>query len=445
MKLSSRVRKTVYNTLHLTTFLTILTAITIYNVGLACLFVDAAVRALVCLIPNKNKQTFLFWPNFFLQAAAAFFSINVMLLARCPKIWDRLTRTGLDEIKNEIKTLLKNCGCSAFALVLIMVAGFVACVARGISAYLGTEVILGERFPLKKNMIMIFSTGIAAILTLNALLFTCVNMLTEAAKFLKAPQDYLKELRVAYGLTEYNKLLLFPIVILVWLLSSLPNAIGRRFFIKEFLARRALFLGDFLIPLQWVGQIIFPFSEMVIGLFTMGSSFKGAWLREGWDRLTSSCLFTFLMFGAGVSTWLAYSSLTIYDGFVDIYKEFDHPFSANSTALLSASNATCSIEYTDNAFLIHWGFVGLSVLLGIPATFAYFNYLLKFAKEGYDKLSSKLPSKLSGKCCCAQRFLGGRLRLATPPTLTINADLEDVVAISSEERAPLLAGRELAV
>jgi len=323
------------NLVHFAAFLFVAGSKTIYNFGSACLTVDAAVMSIYCLLEYNNKQAtpglFVEIPNFSLQLIAASFSTIVVMLSRYPAIWNGLTLDKLNEKRTELQEALVDCGrWRILVLGVIGICGFFACVARGISAYLATEVILGERLALGKlpfgEVAVVISAGIAAITVLiSSVLFSGVNMLTGAAKFLKDPKEALSNVRgcLAFFIMGF------------WFVGVLLKAVAMRFFIKAFLGRRSSILGAWLPVFQIAAQTAFFVSEFVMGLFTIGSSFEAGWWDSAKENMGSSIFFTGLALGDVVSMWLGYSSITIYDILVDLF--LAHPDSPDNTVCVAAT------------------------------------------------------------------------------------------------------------
>jgi len=382
------------NFCHGAAFLFVACSKTIYNFGSACLTVDAAVMSIYCLLEYNDKQAtpglFVEIPNFSLQLIAASFSTIVVMLSRYPAIWNGLTLDKLNQKRTELQEALEDCGrWRIFWLGVIGFCGFFACVARGISAYLATEVILGERLALGKSrfgeVVVVIPAGIIAAITvlISSLLFNGVNMLTGSAKFLKDPKEALSNIR---GCLAF-------IIMGFWFIGVLLKAVAMRFFIKAFLDRRSSILEAWLPVFQFVALPAFFVFEFVMGLFTIGSSFEPGWWESAKGNMGSSKLFTALALGDVVSMWLGYSSITIYDILVDFF--LAHPDSPDNTI--------CVAEHTNIDLVFRWIFVAASLLLGIPSALTYFNYILQYAKDGYDSVSAG---------CCRYALFGRRESVA---------------------------------
>jgi len=217
-------RSSIRGVAHGAAFLLVASSKTVYNVGAACLTVDAMVMAMYCLIEHNNKQAIpsqgLKDFSISLQAIAATFSTIVVMLSRYPKIWKNLKPSQLKEKLSALQEELQDCGrLRKWLLVGIGVFGLLACIARGISAYLGTEVILGDRLSFEKTGVAIFAWLVAITVVVSSMCFYLVSMLTAAARYLKQPT-----FKLSAG-------------IVVGFIGVIFTSVAMRFFIKEFLDR----------------------------------------------------------------------------------------------------------------------------------------------------------------------------------------------------------------
>lgn len=361
-------RSSIRGATHGAAFLLVASSKTVYNVGAACLTVDAMVMAMYCLIEYNNKQAIpsqgLKDFSISLQAIAATFSTIVVVLSRYPEIWKNLKISQLQETLDALKEELQDCGrLRKWLLVGIGVFGLLACIARGISAYLGTEVILGDRLSFEKTGVAIFAWLIAITVVISSMCFYLVSMLTAAARYLKQP---------AFKLSAG---------VVVGFIGVIFTSVAMRFFIKEFLDRRDASSAG-----QITGQIVFSVAELIMGLFTTTYSFKSGWKKKAKQKMRSSGLFTFFVVGDAVSTWLGYSTITLYSILIDI-------FLLQSSASKD-STSVCVSDSDSESLALSWTFLTVSWMVAIPATLAYFNYLIKYAKKGYDGFveALKLPS-----------------------------------------------------
>ena len=350
-------RDVVSDVAHKSAFALVAGSKTLYNAGAACLTIDTTAMALYCLTeyshPKSTPSKSVEGLSIFFQIVAALFSTIVVVLSRYPSIWENLM---IDNIKSKWGALcneVEDCSRSR-KILLSMIGGFglLACVARGLSAYLGTEVILGERLMFTRTGMVICAWIAAITVTISSMCFNLVNMLTGGAKYLKKP--------------TFN---ISPKV-LVWFIGTISNAVAMRFFIKEYLKRRDASSSG-----QIFAQGVFLIAEFVMGLFTMGSSFEEGWQKKAGTIMKSSILFTFFVLGDAVTSWLGYHAISMYSILVDTF--LAHPTDSTDTF--------CIVKHSRSDFDLRWTFVALSLLMGVPATFAYLNYLLEPTRKGYDK------------------------------------------------------------
>ena len=114
----------------------------IYNIGQACLTVDATITAVYCLshyyhkpdVMDKNVEAF----NIAMQVLTSSISTIVIVWSRYQPIWDKLSFEGIKNKYSELSDELKECSRLRMALFVVIAAfGVLSCVARGLSAYLG--------------------------------------------------------------------------------------------------------------------------------------------------------------------------------------------------------------------------------------------------------------------------------------------------------------------
>ena len=339
-------------------FILVASSKTLYNVGSAFLTVDATVNAVFCLVNYNDKQALLSKElegfNLSLQIIAATFSTLLVMMSRYPAIWDKLSIKNLEDMYSELKDEVSDCGRGRQALLLaIGFFGFLACVARGLSAYLGTEVILRERFTVADKPAIAVQSMVGITVTISAMCFNLSNMLTSAAKYLNAPKK-ISVFKAVFGFV-----------------AILTSAIVMRFFIKSFLDRR-----DASETVQVIGQSIAFVAEFVMGLFTMGASFEGNVFQTTRTNLCSSKLFATLVMGDVITTWLGRTLITLYDVLSDIV--------IASSAVGNHQGKLCPSDQSAKAQSTRVAFFVIALVVGMPMVAAYFNYLLPYSKKGYD-------------------------------------------------------------
>lgn len=339
-------------------FLLISASKTLVNIGQACLTVDATFLALNCLsqyhektIDYDNDVSAL---NIAAQTTAVIFSTLMVALTRYQSIWKHLNLENLQEefknTQNAIKDLPRK---RRIALFIIGFLGFLSCVARGLSAFLGVEVILSDRVGLHSSGVIV--VGWIALLTvmISAMCFNLSNMLASVAKYLKEPS------------------LSFRPSVMVSMIATVSNAVAMRFFILHFLDRQNANEAG-----QFIGQSVFTVAEFVMGLFTMVSSFDESWKDNAKETLTHAWPLTVIIVGDAITAWLGYSTITWYSILTDLFlnKQIAPDFMT-----------ACVSNPSNTDFTTRWVFMGLACFIGVPTTLAYLNYLLEYARESYDK------------------------------------------------------------
>lgn len=360
-------RSSIRGAAHGVAFFLVASSKTIYNVGAACLTVDATVMAIYCLMEHNNNQAIPSQgvENFSisLQIITATFSTIVVMLSRYPKIWKNLKVSKLEKKLSALQEELQDCGrLRKWLLVGIGVFGLLACIARGISAYLGTEVILGDRLSFEKTGVAIFAWLVAISVVVSSMCFYLVSMLTAAARYLKQPTFRPSDKGIVVGLV-----------------GVIFTSVAMRFFIKEFLDRQDASSAG-----QIIGQSVFSLAELIMGLFTVASSFKAGWKDDAKQKMKSSGLFTFFVVGDALTTWLGYSTITLYSILIDIF--------LLRSAASKDSGSICVSNSDSESLDLGWTFLVVSLVISIPTTFAYFNYLIELAKKGYDGFVKALKS-----------------------------------------------------
>ncbi|MCB1827927.1 MAG: hypothetical protein KDH94_05815, partial [Coxiellaceae bacterium] len=293
--------------------------------------------------------------NGFSQAIAAFFSTALVIFTRYPAIWDKLseqkTRAAIQFLLDEKRVMSRS---SKALLSVIALFGFLSCIARGLSAYLFAEILLGDRFGVNPVVVAIIAWLAALTVTLSTMSFNLSNMLSNAARYLKKPT------------------VVFRWDLVISFIATLTQAIAMRFFILTFFDRRQANLTT-----QIFGQAIFGFAEFVLGLFTMVASFEKGWQQTAKNNMKSAPFLAFIMLGDSITAWLGYSAPTWYSILTSVF--LNEP-----TATLQDVSA-CSAKASAIDLKLRWSFVGLSCVMGIPATLAYMHYLLAYARSGYER------------------------------------------------------------
>ncbi len=355
---------------HASAFILVAGSKTIYNVGQACLTVDATVMAIYCLSSyynkpdamNKNLEIF----SIAMQVFAATISTTVVVWSRYKSISDNLSIEGIKTQYAKLQEELKDCNKKSIALfVSIAFFGVLSCVAPGLSAYLGTEVIFRERFKIINVGVEIAAWIIGITVTVSALCFNLSNMLREAAKYLNKP-SFKISFKIVFGF-----------------IAVLSGAVVTRFFIKEFLDRRGVNETD-----QIIAQSVFFLAQFVMDCFTMGSSLKEGWWGAAKTTLKSSLILSTFMFLDVASTWLGYASITLYSILSNVFIER----SASSHTVMF-----CPADQTSTDFALRWSFVGLALVIGVPMVISYFNYILDKTEKGYSRMVGFLKS--TPTCC----------------------------------------------
>ncbi len=309
--------------------------------------------------------------NISLQILAATSSTVLVILSRSPKIWENVSIDNIKKKYAELDTELKGCSRKRKGiLIFIGLFGVLSCVSRGLSAYLGTEVILHERLKVQTTVTIIVQWLVAVTVTVSALCFNLSNMLTSAAKFLKEP-SLKPSVKVFFAF-----------------IAILTGAIVTRFFIKEFLHRRdASEVG------QIIGQGVFFLAEFIMGLFTMGASYEGDWWTEAKKQLGSSKVFSTIVIADVVSTWLGYASITLYSILTDLVI-------AGSVA--HQNDEVCPADQTSKDFALRVTFLAIAYVVSMPLVVAYFNYLLKYTMTGFETVKKFAGSpKASCRLFCS--------------------------------------------
>jgi len=348
-------------------FIFVASSKTLYNIGSAFLTVDATVNAMFCLVNYNNKKALpskgLEGFNLSLQIIAATFSTLLVMMSRYPAIWDKLSIKNLKDMYEELKDEVSDCGRGRKALLLaIVIFGFLACVARGLSAYLGTEVILRERFTVAEKPAIAVQSVVGATVMISSMCFNLSNMLTSAAKTINSPKK-ISAFKAVFGFV-----------------AILTGAVVMRFFIKSFLDR-----CDASETVQVIGQGVAFFAEFVMGLFTMGASFEGDVFQSTKKNLCSSKLFATMVIGDVITTWLGHTLITLYDVLSDIV--IAGSAVGNHQGQLCPSDQSAKTQSTRVAFFV------AALVLAVPMVTAYFNYLLSYSKKGYDDFCSLFPRK----------------------------------------------------
>jgi hypothetical protein len=164
------------------------------------------------------------------------------------------------------------------------------------------------------------------------------------------------------------------------LMGTLSNAIAMRFFILHFLDRQHASNA-----IQMTGQVIFPLAEFIMGLFTMVASFGDDWKAQAKSNLKHSCLFTGLIAGDGLTTWLGYYTITWYSIFTVT--------SSPEPALWHNRTKVCPQNENTTDLAKHWTLLGVACLISIPATLSYFHYLLEYAIKNYKDIGEALRNR----------------------------------------------------
>ena len=149
---------------------------TLVNMGQACLTVDATVLALNCLLqyhqPSVNYDKKVEVANITFQIVAAFFSTSIVVLTRYPAVWNTLTLDKLKSTSSKFHNAFSDSSKKAKAtLAGIALLGLLSCFARGISAYLGIEVIIGDRLGIGKMPVVVMAWIAAFTVTVSSICF----------------------------------------------------------------------------------------------------------------------------------------------------------------------------------------------------------------------------------------------------------------------------------
>lgn len=391
----------------ITLFLLILGTRTFYNILSIILTTNTMNRVTYCMLGYPDKRDIPGWVTPFNYAfifLVTTFSTNVMLLSRWQKVWKR---SDLTELMKEIKGLRKelpDCWkCFILPLMFVGFFGILASVARAIAGYAVMEVVLGEhpwieKWPLGKIAVGVVAIISAAIVSMSSILFHSVNMLNGAAKIFGNPGKFLKGKEnepVTCWLVISRSATLLSVIVF----GILPRAIAMRFFIKTFLDRRVASLSDPVADgVQITGQSVFFVAELVMGLFTMGSSFEGGWFKKFKEfmskgTIVTNLLFSLILLPGFLSLWYAYSNFTIYDISVDMVDLFSReaPFPKNSTLCFSANS--------NKNIWLHRFFYAFSSVFGFLSTIAYYNYILSYSKASYIIIGKKV-------CPCLFKSIG---------------------------------------
>ena len=337
---------------------------TLTNIGQSCLTVDTLLSTIHCLSHDKNTTlssddiASINLSSNISQIIAAFFSTTMIVLTRYPSIWKKLSINHLSDSKASFYTHYDTLNFRYTMLLgLISVFGLLSCVSRGISAYLFSEILFKERWKIEKTTTTFFSMLSALTVTISCLCFNFSNMMASAMTYCKKPQLNCKAKDI------------MPVI------ATISNAVAMRFFMLHFLNRQQASYG-----LQITGQILFPLSEFAMGLFTMVASFQEGWQSRMNQNLKYAWLFTCLVIGDGLTTWLGYYTVIWYSIFTE---KSSNPYQTNSTSICQQHENTENIT-TKIALL------GAACIISLPATLSYFHYLLEYAFETYKGWSTDI-------------------------------------------------------
>ena len=367
--------RTIRKITHASAFVLVATSKTIYDIGAASLTADVTAKALFCLTHYHNKQA---TPNpgfkginIGLQVITGILAMILVVISRYPQISKNLSKKGFKEIYHKLNEELVDCSrWRKAALIVIGLFGLLSCVARGLGAHLGTEVIFRERFHLEDSGVDVAAWIVGVIVAVASMCFNWANMLKEAAIYVKDP-IFKPSLRTVFCF-----------------IAVLVGAVVTRFFIKEYLDRRhASVLG------QVAGQSIFFAAEFIMGLFTIAVYLAKSKFEEAKSIMQKSAVFTILMLVDIVALWFAYTMITLYSILVDLFVE--------QSAVGNHGKNICPADHSAKDLVLRYSFLVASLIISIPATVGYFNYVLPHAKVGYDEAVMALRSP---RTWCRQRF-----------------------------------------